>query len=220
MDEPAARPGPRERHLLRQLRHPGLFPQRQLDEAALIRARREDYAQAAEFMEQLRTLVVAASELKSHSDSEPVLALKGRLDHAYTVAAGLGGDQEATRLAIRRLVEVIMRAVWTGAGDDPQARRELEEEALAREHHYRLLDHPLVADLMLPQSPVAAGDLVPTLLTESTEAVEAALWLFEPAQMADMASEARTLLTACAERGAEMPDAWVILRLLEGRVPT
>ena len=107
-----------------------------------------------------------------------------------------------------------MRAVRAGAGDDPAARRELEDEEQARHVHYRLLEHALVADLMRPDSPIKREELAATLLSEEPAAVEAALWLFGPDELRQMGKEGRQRLEQLRSEGHEAPAAWQNLGLI------
>ena len=61
-----------------------------------------------------------------------ILGLKERLDRLYEQASGLREDQTKVKAALRQLVGVVMRAVWSGAGNDALARSELEDEEQAR----------------------------------------------------------------------------------------
>lgn len=186
------RPGPHERHLRRRADNP-LYRRSFVTTVDLAAAQAEDAAAAHRFMEEFHGLVRAAAALAPNEPSENVLALKARLDEAYARCAALGGDQRRIQEALRRLADAVMRSVAAAAAGDPLARAELEQEAIAREQNYRLLSHPLVADLMLPASVISADELVPTLLSEPIEALEAALWLFAPAQAAEMLAEAQRL---------------------------
>jgi hypothetical protein len=86
----------------------------------------------------------------------------------------------------------------TSAGD-PMAERQLEEEDEARRLHLRLLEHPLVADLLDPDSPIGPDELAATLLTESDDALQAALELFDVDQLRLLCRDARGLLDGLAE---------------------
>lgn len=185
-------PGPCERHLRRRADNP-LFRRSFVTAADLDAARDADAATAQRFMDDFHALVRDAAALAPNEASENILALKGRLDQAYTRCAALGGEQGRMQEALRRLADVVMRAVAAAAAGDPLAQRELDQEAAAREQNYRLLRFPLVADLMLPDSPIPQDELVPSLLSEPLDAVEAALWLFDAAQALAMLHEARQL---------------------------
>lgn len=214
-------PGTWERHLRRRYRNP-LFPgpRQEVDPDELLEAQAADSREESEFKRAFETLVQRAAGLPPTAESEQVHALKAELEQAYETAAGLRGGYAEHRQAIRELIALIMRAVRAGAAGDPTAEGELEREALAREAHFALLEAPLVADLLRPDSPVAAGELLPSLLSEQTEQVEAALQLFDPGQRAELAREARELLSRSETAAAPVPaQAPRILALLESPGP-
>ena len=156
-------PGSRERHLIRRHENP-LFgePPPQTTPEELEAARREDAREATQFHEDFAVLIQEAVTLKPKEDSEVILRLKERLDQAYEQASRLGGDQSRIKDAIRKLVAAIMRAVRRGAGDDPRAIQELEQEDAARSLHYRLLEHPLTVISRLPSLPLPSRAVTST----------------------------------------------------------
>ena len=201
----SGRPGRRERQL--RLRHDNpLFadPAPRIGRAELERARREDHEETRRFQEGFIALIQEAGSLKPNEESEVILKLKERVDQAYEQASGLEGDQSSIKAAIPRLIAAIMGAVRCGAGDDPMALQELAGEESARTLHYRLLEHSLVADLLAPESPITAGELLPTLLSSEAEALEAALQLFDPQQLGALVEDGRALLGGL-ERGGRLP---------------
>jgi hypothetical protein len=177
-------PGRHERHLLRMQDNP-LFPKRQrtVTQNELTEAQRLDHEELESYIRDLRKLVGEAVALGPHEQSDVILELKERLDQAYETACRLADDQTPNKEAIRKLVEVIMRAVWKGAGNDTLAHQELEQEDSARATHYELLEQPLVADLLDPKSLIQADELLPVLLTAKREEFEAAITLFDSDQL-------------------------------------
>jgi hypothetical protein len=190
------RPGAHERHLLRRRDNP-LFNKvlRRVEAEELAAARRRDEAEQEDFARQFRVLLDSALCLKPNEESQTLLDLKARLDQAYTQLASLGGDTEPFRQGLRRLTDTIIAAVRQAAARDPHALEELVHEQLAREQHYRLMEFPLVADLMRPDSPIAAEELPAALLSSSMEELEAAIWLFGPDELRALCHAARTLLS-------------------------
>lgn len=188
-------PGAHERHLQRSADNP-LFTQerRQVIQMEITQAQRRDSEDAALFLKNFRALVQRAVDLKPQEDSEVILALKEDLDRAYEQCCGLPGDRSDMKAALRKLVGVVMQAVWRGAENDPAAQANLREEEAARGLHFDLLEQVLVADLIRPDSPIAQDELAATLLSESEAAVAAALTLFDADQL--------TLLCADAGRAA------------------
>lgn len=188
-------PGRQERHLLRKQDNP-LFPeaQRQLDGDRLLEAQRLDHEELEAFITEFHTLVHQAINLKPSEDSEVILQLKEQLDKAYEQACGLADEQGETRQALRKLIELIMNAVRNGAGNDTLALGELEQETIARATHFELLRHPLVADLLDPDSPITPEELAPTLLSADAEELTAVLSIFDAAQLQLLHDNAVNLL--------------------------
>lgn len=197
-------PGRHERHYRRRIGN-ALFPGAPVacDDATLLEMQRLDHEELLAFLAELRETVRRGVELKPHEESEVVLKLKEDLDRLYETSAGLAEDQSGNQAAIRQLLDVIMRNVERGAQGDPHAIGELQQESLARETHFALLRSPLVADILHPDNPIGADELVPTLLSEDAQSVGDALALFDLAQMVPLAAEAERCLAGCASP----PDA-------------
>lgn len=210
------RPGRRERHLQRRHGNP-LFadPPPRIRRVELERARREDREEARGFQEDFVALLQEAIGLKPNEESDAILKLKERVDRAYERASGMGGDQSRIKAAIPGLVAAIMGAVRRGAGDDPRALQELAREERARALHYRLLEQPLVADLLAPDSPIRAEELLPTLLASDAEALAAALQLFDRQQLEILVEQGRVLLDGLERDGRLPPAAGEKLALME-----
>jgi len=184
-------PGRYERHLMRKRDNP-LFAetQRQLTEEQLSEAQRLDHEELEGYIHDLRSLVGEAVVLGSHEQSDVILGLKERLDKAYENASRLADDQTPNKEAIRKLISIIMRAVWRGAGNDSLALQELQQEEEARKVHYALLEFPLVADLLDPDSLIEESELLPVLLSAERNAFEAAITLFDPQQLKALSDQA------------------------------
>ncbi|MCU7940311.1 MAG: hypothetical protein KZQ64_13465 [gamma proteobacterium symbiont of Bathyaustriella thionipta] len=201
-------PGARERHLQRQYKNP-LFKVevREFDEQRLSGARYMDEKEEAEFAEQFHSLLAEVAELKPNEDSEKMLELKSRLDQSYEQCSGLDGQRDNEKVAITKLVSVIMNSIWKGAEGDAEAEQNLQEEELARTTHYQLLAFPLVADLLRPRSPIAQDQLVPTLLSESEGALRAAFQLFDKAHQELIHQQAKQLLETIQLDQASLAEA-------------
>lgn len=211
------KPGRRERHLLRQRNNP-LYSEdrRKIASAALQEAQRLDHEEIVGFLEELQTLVQQAMNLAPNEQSDVILGLKERLDQAYEQACGLGDDQDGTKQGLRHLTAAVMQAVRRGAEGDPLALRELEDEQTARELHYQLLEQPLVADLLHPDSPIEPGDLAPTLLCCSEAELDAVLDLFDGDQLALLIRDAEALLDTTPEAPEDARHALERMRQAAG----
>jgi hypothetical protein len=199
------KPGRRERHLRRRHENP-LFswPPREVSPEDLLAAQKADHEEMEAFRESFRTLVQRAVELPPDAGSEIVLELRESLERQYEQSFGLPEDHAREREALRKLIDLIMRAIRKSAGIDPLARQELADEEEARAIHFRLLEHPLVADLLHPHSPIVPDELAPTLLGAPLDEVAAALDLFDPEQIAQLAEQSARLLEELAARGLDV----------------
>jgi len=208
------RPGVREAHLLRKRDNP-LFSRaaREVSNEALASARLQDGMEMDRFIQEFQALVQRAVALEPNTPSETVLELKEELDRGYQQACALPGDQSAVKAAIRKLLGVIMRAVRSGSGNDAYAARQLDEEDLARQTHFELQELPLVAALTHPESPVAADELIPSLLSEDDASLERCLTLFDDRQLAEIRQDAAQYLQRI-DADRRLSDAWRRLDLI------
>ncbi len=183
-------PGRHERYLVRKYENL-LFPEseRILTPNQLNEAQRLDHEELVAYIGDLRKLVGEAVALGPHEQSEVILELKERLDKFYEQACRLADDQTPNKEAIKKLTTVIMHAVWKGAGNDTLAHQQLEHEEEARRTHYALLEYPLVADLLDPESLIQEHELLPVLLSADQAEFEAAVSLFDPAQLAALCEQ-------------------------------
>lgn len=202
------KPGRRERHLRRRHENP-LFawPPEEVAPETLLEAQRLDHEEMEDFRASFRALVQRAVDLPPDAGSETVLGLKEELERHYEQAGGLPEDHRWERESIAKLIGVIMKVIRRSAGPDPLARQELDDEEAARAIHFRLLEQPLVADILHPETPIAPDELVPSLLSAEPEEVEAALDLFDQDQLAVLSGQAEDLLARLEPHGVDMTAA-------------
>lgn len=212
------KPGRHERHYRRRLDNPLFDPPAQLSDEALLEVQQQDHEELVAFVAELRQVVERAVALKPQEESDVVLVLKADLERLYETTAGLADEQGANQQAIEHLLDAIMRTIRANAEGDALAAQELEMEVQARALHFQLLKEPLVADLLHPQTLITPAELVPTLLSESDSAVTAALQLFDPAQRAQLAADARALLSA-RDPDRKLEPAWARLAQIEEGLP-
>jgi len=189
------RPGRHERHFLRKLDN--LFfprPIRNFSDEDLLEVQRQDHEELMAFLQSLRRLVGKAAMLKPNEETEVILDLKSELEKHYEQACGLADNQAANKQAIARLVDVIMTTIQRNAAGDTLAEQELAEESLARKTHFALLESPLVADLLHPESVIEADELAAVLLTDPEDFVRPALDLFDVDQRRLLAQDMQVLL--------------------------
>ncbi|MEA3303169.1 MAG: hypothetical protein U9Q75_07845 [Pseudomonadota bacterium] len=188
-------PGRHERHFLRKLDNP-LFDEPVIDysDEDLLEVQRLDNDELVNYLSELRALVQRAILLNPNEESQVILDLKADLDESYEKACTLADDQRSNKEAISQLLEVVMKTVRSAAGNDTLAQQQLEDEVLARATHFRLLEHPIVADMLDPDTRIQPQELVPALLSESEEGLAAALEIFDAAQLQQTIADARQLL--------------------------
>jgi len=209
-------PGPHERQLRRKYRNP-LFAETgaEITQHNLEMARQDDQNELRQFLEDFQSLVQQAVNLQPNTDSQIILDMKERLDQCYTRCCAMPGQHPEIKAAINQLIQVIMKSVRQGASDDPVALSKLDEEELARQTHQDLHSHILIVDLLLPDSPISETELLPTLLSETAEAVQATLSLFEAEQLRLLYETGKSHLEQLKSNGYELPLAWSNLALLE-----
>lgn len=209
------RPGRRERHLLRQHENP-LFawPPREVQPEELLEAQRQDHEDMEAFREAFRALVQRVADLQPEADSDTLLGLKEALERLYEQSYALPEDHARERTALRKLISLIMQAVKRAAGNDPLARQELADEQEAREIHFRLLEQPLLADLLHPDSSIGPELLAPTVLSASLEEVAAVLESLVPEECTALAEQALRLLNARAAAGVDVSASRARLELI------
>ena len=197
------RPGRHERHFRRKL-NTDLFPRPigEYSDEDLLEVQRLDHEELLEFLAELRATVQRAVDLSPNEESQVVLDLKAGLEQLYERAAGLADHQESNKSAIAQLVGVIMQTVRRGAAGDSLAEQELLQEEQARVSHFRLLEQPVVADLLHPESLIEADEIVPVLLLESPEGLAAALEMFDREQLAQLCQIGQDLLLQVPEGSA------------------
>ncbi|MBL3526089.1 MAG: hypothetical protein JMN27_00475 [gamma proteobacterium endosymbiont of Lamellibrachia anaximandri] len=189
--------------------------ERSLTPGTLEEAQKLDHEELVAYIGDLRKLVGEAIALGPHEQSDVILSLKERLDKSYETACGLADNQSDNKAAIKKLISVIMQTVWKGAGNDTLARQELEQEEEARKLHYEVLEYPLVADLLSPDSVIREDELIAVLLSEERDDFEAAVTLFDPVHIESLCAQGKVLLQAREAESSEMPDARSRLRELE-----
>ena len=198
------KPGRRERHLRRRHENP-LFawPVESVEPLDLLAAQRDDHDEMIAFRDSFRDLVQRAVDLPPNAGSDQVLALKENLERHYEQACGLPEDHSQERAALRRLIDLSAKAVRRAAGQDSLALAELDDGERASAIHLRLLEQPLVADLLHPETLITPKELVATLLTAAPDELTAALELFDPVQVQDLAQQGQALIAGLDKQGVD-----------------
>lgn len=212
----SAKAGRRERMLKRQYQNPLFEPAcgvMNIEPFDIQDARKQDAQDVEQFIEHFRELVQQVAELEPNADADVILKLKELLDKTYEASSGLAGDQDEIQEMIKRLLAMMMQSMWKAVGNDTQGISKLEMEEQARQAHFTLLEHPFIADLLAPDSPVNEKMMVPCLLSESAETVALAVQLFEPEQQQSIVQQAVQLIEGMDDNHPRVKQA--TLRLQE-----
>jgi len=187
-------PGRHERHYKRRLDNPLFREPASLNDADLLDAQRQDHEELLAFITELRATVERALNLKSNEESDVILKLKEDLERLYETSAGLADEQGANQQALSQLLNAVMNTIRSNTTGYSLAEQEMAMEQQARQMHFELLQHALVADLLHPETLIAPDQLVPTLLSSPTEQVKAVMVVFDPEQLSMIAKEAEALI--------------------------
>lgn len=196
------KPGFRERQLQRRFNNP-LFSesQQKVSQSQLDTARQHDKEEVVVFIESLQSLLREVGSFSGREETDKILETKEGADKLYEQCAGLAGDHSRESEGLLKLNEAIMKSIRTAAGDDPLAIEELSREQQAREIHIKLLEYPLVADMLRTDGAIEADELLQTILSESDESIHVAMSLFDAQQREVLAEEATRLQQDLESRG-------------------
>jgi hypothetical protein len=120
----------------------------------------------------------------------------------------------AEKAGLERLHTLIRARMLEGAGDDPYARWQLEQGEEARKMHQKLLEYPLVAHLLRPDSPIVPEELVPSLLSEEEDAIQATMAMLDPDQREQLIADAEALLNRLAGEYLDLPSLRIRLEAM------
>lgn len=211
----STQPGPRERQLQRKLNSPFFSAQRAISQADIQIAQQQDQVAMQTFMVQFRELVQRAANLDKNVESEVVLLLKAQLEQQYTICTGLPGQPAPIRDALKKLITTISATLRNTSQNDPHALEKLDTDEEHTLLHLQLCEHQIVSDILHPDHIIPTEEQVPTLLNESEEALQAALALFPPERIIEMAEEGKALLKKIEAKGQSLPVAWQRLGQME-----
>lgn len=211
----SSQPGPRERQLQRKLNNPLFSTSATITQSAIQAAQQLDQQAMQLFMTQLHELVQRIVDLDKNVESDVILLLKAQLEHQYTVSTGLPGQPVAIQEAIKKLIHTISSTLRNTSKNDPDALEKLSNDEAHTTLHLQLCDFPVVSDILNPDEIIRDEEQVPTLLNESSEALQAALALFPPERIKALIEEGRILLQKTEAEGHTLPEAWQRLVQME-----
>jgi hypothetical protein len=209
-------PGAYERHLQRKYRNP-LFPPSQQNflEAEIEQARQRDQQDLQAFMEAFQETVKQAAALNGSVDSEVVLDLKEKLERLYVSSSSLAGDLSTYQDALLKLIRVCMQTIRRGASDDLVALRKLDEEEQARTVYFAMLESALVPELMRGDEIIQVDELVPTVLSLTTNQLTTVLELFEPEYLQQLVVQSREFVRSLPAEVRDQTDVTEKLSIME-----
>lgn len=184
-------PGAYERQLQRKDSQPSLFgiTENPITSDMILMARQQDTEEVEKFMTSFRSVVERAVSLKPNEQSDVILELKEELDQHFQNCCSLQGDMQPIKKALKTLIQAIMNAVRSGAGNDITAQAKLDEEDTAREEHFRLQELAFITDMMRDEKSIPENELALTLITEPMNVLTEALELFQPQDIATLISD-------------------------------
>ena len=212
----SAHPGCWERHLQRQYKNP-LFSHKNesVTQETIQIAQEKDKEEYFAFQKAFYELVQEVAQLESQVEAPVILKIKDKIDALYEQCAGLGGDFNAEKQSLRELSHLVIQSLVNSDIQNIDIIDSLEKEKEARELHFSLLEHPFIAHLLRPKSPISEEDIVPTLLTEEEATIQAAMSLFNIEQQQILCYEAKNLLFRLKQEGYALSTAWVRLTVME-----
>lgn len=195
-------PGSHERQLARRYNNP-LFSveRRKVDQTVLLQARQSDHEEARQFAEDFHALLQNVSTFSGREETDKILEIKEQMDRLYETCVAISGDHEKEKQGLLRLNDVIMKAISTAAGNDALAIEELEKERQARIIHLKMLEHPIIVDLLRPDSVIQEDELLPSILSGDIESIQTAMSLFDPNQVKELQQQAEGLRQLLQEQG-------------------
>lgn len=203
----SAHPGPRERQLQRKHNNLLFISSSPVTQEQINTAQREDHSAMQLFMEKFREVVQRTVKLDKQVETDDLLKLKAELEQLYTVSTGLSGEQTAILDAIKKLISAISKTLHSNSKDDAHFIEKLQDDEQHTTLHLHICKHPIVSDILNPDGIIGNNELMPTLLSESEDALQAALMLFSPEQQQLMLEEGESLLKQIEADGHSLPMA-------------
>lgn len=211
----SAHPGSWERQLQRQCDNSLFSHLPPITQSRIDDAQRKDEAERRTFMQVFQNLLQQVADLDAQVKVEVVLKLKDQIEVLYEQCAAIGGHFTAEKRGLNKLHELIIQSILENVTLDQNTKNQLLQEVAEQKQHADLLEYPLVAHLLHPQSPIPQDEIVPTLLTEDEASLRAAMSLFAIPQKQILYQEAKQLLTRLKGEGYLLPSSWQRLEVIE-----
>ncbi|HEY6093979.1 MAG TPA: hypothetical protein VIU93_03405 [Gallionellaceae bacterium] len=211
----SSQPGPHERQLQRIHNNPLFGSDNQVTPIELSAAQLHDKHAVQEFMQNFREVVQRVVALEKQADSDTLLKIKAQLEQQFALATGMQGDNSTVLAAIRRLIATIAATLRNAAQSEHEAQEKLRLDEEHTALHLQLCSHPIVSDILNPGEVIEEDELVRSLLSEPEESLAAALALFPPERVAELAEQGKALLKQVEGAGHSLPEAWRALGQME-----
>ena len=211
----SAYPGSWERQLQRQYDNSLFSHLPPITQSRIDDAQRKDEAERRTFMQTFQKLLQQVADLDAQVKVEVILKLKDQIESLYEQCAAIGGHFRAEKQGLSKLHELIIQSILENVTLDQNTKNQLLQEVVEQKKHAALLEYPLVAHLLHPQSPIPQDEIVPTLLTEDEASLRAAMSLFAIPQKQILYQEAKQLLTRLKGEGYLLPIGWKRLEVIE-----
>ncbi|MEI7843790.1 MAG: hypothetical protein WCI39_12260 [Gallionellaceae bacterium] len=217
----SGQPGPRERQLQRKVDQP-LFGDAggRITQQDIHAAQQQDQVASRQFMEQFRELVERTIKLDKNVESEVVLLLKAQLEQHYAVCTGLPGETKTIKEAVKKLIAAISATLLTSSQNDPHAIEKFEGDEEHTRLHLQLCDYLIVSDILNPDDIIRDDEQLPSLLSEDSDTLQAALMIFPPERIESMIAEGNALVKKVEVAGYDTMKAQqniaLMVRWLQG----
>ena len=141
-------------------------------------------------------------------------------DPSDSGGSGPGDFAERGRLTwdVVDLNQILKEVVSRRGRGRQRFQRELDEEDEARRLHLQMLEHPLVLDVLDPDSLITPDELAATLLSAPLSEFEAVLSLFDADQLVLLSKDAHRLHDAIGDLPETQSAVAERLQLMEARL--
>jgi hypothetical protein len=137
------------------------------------------------------------------------------LEQQYAICTGLAGPTTAIQDAIKKLIGAISSTLRATASNDPHALEKLDKDEEHTHLHLHLCEYLIVSDILNPDEIISDDEIVPTLLNEKEDALQAALALFPPERIQMLVAEGNVLMNKIDTGRTRLPSAWQSLAQIE-----
>lgn len=169
-------------------------------------AQQSDDQELREFLVDVNNLVGQVTGLSAQSTEGKIQQLISEAHHHYQQSSGLPGDQTRVKSALIKLITELTKLLIS-KNQDLESLQKIQRGQEQRLAHFTRLEYKLTGDIFRDQSPIEQIDLAPTLLSESSEAVETVLALFNQPQISTIQKDSLKLIAKGKSEGFDTAQA-------------